>query len=254
MKPAGALIAAALLSACSTTGAETVPAARGYLSNSQVAALAEALPLSDAKFRSALPEAPPGTDRWWLAIVHAELRPPEAAQHFDCVMGVRFMDRPRPALTRLMARLAADADEASRAAARRRPTARPFAAENGETPCQRTNAAMRASPSWPAVGAAVGAAYGAVMAELAPDRADGARRIGREIGLSRAVCRMNWPADVDAGARLGQAVYAEARGDPDFGADLAAARAEVDAARAEGLTNPGCAAERRALGIRPDAG
>ena len=39
----------------------------------------------------------------------------------------------------------------------------------------------------------------------------------------------------------------------DFAGDLEAARIEVAAARAEGLTNPSCAAERRALGPRPGA-
>ena len=90
-------------------------------------------------------------------------------------------------------------------------------------------------------------AYGELFATLAPDRAVEVRRIGREIGLSRAVCRMNWTADVTDGAETGARLYAAAAATTDFAADLEAARAELAAARAEGLTHPGCAAERRAL-------
>ena len=50
------------------------------------------------------------------------------------------------------------------------------------------------------------------------------------------------------GVQIGRAVYEQAAATPDFAADLEAARAEVAVARAEGLTNPSCAAERRALG------
>jgi acid phosphatase (class A) len=255
LKPAGALIVAALLSACSTTRPGDVVVSEGYLSEAAIAGLADALPAPNRTAPPpAVPDVPPGTDRWWLAIVHAESRAPEAAQHFDCALNVRFLARPRPALSRVMARLALDAEAASRRAADRHRVARPFAIEGGPTPCQRVTPAMRASPSWPAGGAAVAAVYGALMAELAPDRAAEARRIGQELGLSRAICRMNAPVDVEAGARLGQSLYAEAARDAAFADDLAVARAEVVAARAEGLTNPGCAAERRALGIRPDGG
>ena len=47
-----------------------------------------------------------------------------------------------------------------------------------------------------------------MFADLAPDRAEAARQMGREIGLSRAICATNWPSDVQAGAALGEAVFA----------------------------------------------
>lgn len=190
----------------------------------------------------------PGTDRWWLATAHAQLAAPEAAQHFDCAVGVRFAEKPRPAVTRLMNRLLVDADSLTRRLAAQAPRPRPIKAIPGLEPCQRVNAAIREAPSWPASGAIAGAAWGEMFAELAPDRAEAVRRTGREIGWSRAVCRMNWPADVADGAALGVQLYAAAAQSSTFAADLEAARAEVVAARTEGLTNPGCAAERLAFG------
>jgi acid phosphatase (class A) len=58
---------------------------------------------------------------------------------------------------------------------------------------------------------------------------------------------MHYPSDVAAGEVLGKAVFAAAAATPGFDADLAAARAELAAARVTGLTNPGCASERLAL-------
>ena len=62
---------------------------------------------------------------------------------------------------------------------------------------------------------------------------------------------MNSAGDVSAGQQAAQALYPQIAASPTFRADLEAARAEIAAARAEGLGNPGCAAERRALASTP---
>lgn len=256
MKPAAVLAAALLASACA--GAAPPPhdgAIRGYSpSDSLDAMVAGAGTWRDRGDLAASESlrAMEDTDRWWLAIAHAELRPPEAAQHFDCVLGTRLAANPRPALTRIMNRLLADSAGLGARLAAANPRPRPIAADPSRRACQRTTEADRSSGSWPATGAVVGAAYGELFATLAPDRAAAARAMGRELGVSRAVCAMNWPSDVEDGLRLGQAVYARAMASPAFQPDLEAARAELASARAEGLTSPACAAERRAL--RPGGG
>lgn len=248
MSRAAVLAGCVLLGGCATQGGvPAIVAPPGYLETEAVRVLANSAG-SPSPFSPSdpLPDAP-GADRWWLAIAHAELRPPEAAQHFDCALGTRLAERPRPALTRVMNRLLVDADRLTRLMAEAHVRPRPIRVVQGLQPCQRTNEAVRDSPSWPAGGAVAGTAYGELFATLAPDRAVEVRRIGREIGLSRAVCRMNWTADVTDGAETGARLYAAAAATTDFAADLEAARAELAAARAEGLTHPGCAAERRAL-------
>lgn len=252
-----AAVAALILlpGACATGGTDGPVAlpATGYLDAAQLGALSDAFTPSG---RYAAPDedpradAGPGTDRWWMATAQAELRAPEAAQHFDCALGTRLTGAPRPALTRLMNRLLVDADSLTRRLATEHVRARPIAADPSLQPCQRVTDAMRDSPSWPANGAVAGAAYGEMFAALAPDQAEAVRRTGREIGVSRVVCRMNWPGDARDGRRIGEALYARAAATPGFAADLEAARTEVAAARAEGLTNPSCAAERRALRLR----
>lgn len=222
----------------------------GYLDGTALDALASGLAPSPQTLTWVADPADtgPGTDRWWMATAQAELRPPDAAQHFDCLLGTRLTAAPRPALTRLMTRLLIDSDSVTRRLAASHPRPRPIAVDPSLQPCQRVTDAMRDSPSWPANGAVAGAAYGEMFAALAPDRAEAARRRGGEIGHSRALCRMNWPGDVEDGARIGRTLYERAAFTPGFAADLEAARVEVATARAEGRTHPGCAAERRALG------
>ena len=259
MKRAAAVAACLLMGGCATAGrpVSTIAPVDGYLDSAAVTAIAAEFtpsPVDPQGEQAIFDSVEPGTDRWWLATAHAELRPPEAAQHFDCILGTRLAGRPRPALTRLMNRLLIDSASVAAALAERAPRRRPVAERSDLQSCVRMDDTVRNSPSWPAGGAVAGAAYGEMFATLAPDQAEAARRRGHDIGESRALCRVNWQADVIDGLQIGRAVYERAAATPAFAADLETARAEIAAARAERLTNPGCAAERRALAPRPDAG
>jgi len=253
LTPRAAVAAAIALAGCATA---PVPAGTppGYLTPAALDRLAALTPPpldSVPPWRAGLVDAvPAGTDRWWLATAHAELRSPWAAQHFDCVLGTRLLERPRPALNRAMARLGADAAALARRGlvlSESAPRRRPVAAIEGLEPCERVPDAVRDGPASPATGAVLAGAYGELFAALAPDAAGPARSLAREIGYSRVVCRMNWPPDVEAGLALGVGLYRQAESEPAFRADFEAARGELAAARAEGLTSPACAAERRAL-------
>jgi acid phosphatase (class A) len=251
VKTAAVVAACLMMGGCAAASALTVaPPVEGYLDAQAVQTATAGIspyPVHPDAEQAVFDLAAPGSDRWWLAIAQAELRPPEAAQHFDCVLGTRLAQRPRPALTRLMNRLLSDSLRVTAILAEREPRRRPVAERPDLQPCVRIDAVTRNSPSWPASGAVAGSAYGEMFAALAPDRADAARTRGLDIGLSRALCRVNWHADVTDGFQIGRTVYERAAATPEFVADLEAARVEVAAARAEGLTNPACAAERRAL-------
>ena len=260
MRPVAALGAAtAILLVVGCAGAPkpivTTPT-EGFLAPGMIARLAEAVPppptpgssqdLAD-KAASARFVALEDSDRWLLATSHAELRPPLALQHFDCALGVRLGSAETPALDRLMARVFHDANSVAERVKARQARPRPIGDDPNRRACQVVNAAARNSPSYPSGSAAVGAAYGEAFAALEPDRAEAARRIGHQIGVSRLICAMHYPTDVAAGEEIGRAVAVEAVQTPAFQADVAAARAELEAARRSGLTNPGCAAERAAL-------
>jgi len=233
-----------------------------YLSADALAALAAATPLP---VRPGSPEAAADqrgsdgwraledSDRWRLAQTHAEVRPHLAVQHFDCPLNTRLADDPPPALVRLLARSLQDASVASSAAKAAGFRARPIADDPARRACIRVDDDLRTSASHPSGHATVGALWGRIMGEAAPDQAEALIRIGDEIGVSRAVCALHYPSDVAAGQALGVALFEVVRRTPDYQADLAAARAEVAQARTLGQLNPGCAAERAALGQSLDA-
>jgi acid phosphatase (class A) len=251
---AGAVL---VLAACagSPKSVATLPK-DGYLSAGVLSDMAAAIPApptpgspQDAadKAASARYAALEDGDRWLLATSHAEVRPPLALQHFDCALGVRLGSAETPVLDRMMGRLFHDAASVAEQVKARQMRTRPVADDPQRRACQTLDAAARRSGSYPSGGAAVGVAYGEAFATLEPDRAEAVRRIGHQIGISRLVCAMHYPSDVAAGEAIGRQVAARAIADPAFQADMAAARAELAAARRTGLTNPGCAAERAAL-------
>lgn len=259
---ATAAVLAVLLSACAGTPAALrpeaarAPVAAGYLDETVVAALADAVPPPpapgsaedlDDKARSARFIALEDTDRWLLATAHAELRPPLALQHFDCALDARLEPAAVPQLTRLMQRLFHDADTVAERVKARAHRPRPVGDDLQRNACQRLTEAGRRSASYPSGSSTVGAVYGEAFAALDPARAEAARRMGDELGRSRLVCAMHYPRDVAAGDALGRAVFQAAAAQPAFQADLIAARAELAAVRATGARNPGCAAEARAL-------
>lgn len=262
----GVALIALAAGGCSTTpyGAPVAPAAptasgdAGYLADSRIMALAAAVPAptADGSTEQAADRAASdryrvleGGDRWLLATAHAELRPELARQHFDCALGVRFQGQATPRLTLLLERVLHDANEAAEQAKVRAFRPRPVGVDPNRPACQRVSAAGRASASYPSGSASVGVAYGEVMAAVDPAHATPAREIGRQIGVSRAVCAMHYDADVKAGADLGRAVAAEIVATPAFREDVRAARAELAEVRRTGLTNAGCTAEAATLAL-----
>ena len=268
---APALAATVLLAACASTpfgapvasavaapAAMSAPAPGGYLSADRVEALASSVPAPSAdgsaeqaadRALSDRYRAHEGGDRWLLATAHAELSPRLAAQHFDCALGGRFAAAPTPRLTALFDKVLKDANGAAEGAKARAFRPRPVGVDPARAACTTVSAAGRASASYPSGSATVGSAYGEAVAALDPAHAVAAREIGHQIGVSRLVCGMHYPADVAAGEVLGRAVFAEIVATPAFQADLEAAQAELAAVRTTGLTNPGCAAERAALAL-----
>lgn len=264
MRSRGASIIAfaALLSACAGTPAALRPEAartieaKGYLTGPLIRSLADATPPPPAagsptdladKARSSRFRTLEDSDRWLLATAHAELRPPLALQHFDCVLGVRLGSAATPNLNRLMQRLFEDSDAAAELVKTRGFRSRPVGDDPERRPCQRISEPGRKSASYPSGSSTVATVYGEAFAALDPERAPEVRRIAHEMGLSRLVCGMHYPSDVAAGEVLGKTVFDAAAATPGFNADLVAARAELAAARATGLTSPGCASERLAL-------
>ena len=267
MRRSALLLAALLLDACVGRDAFPAPAAppapaaaamAGYLPRDLLTRLGEATPASpaagseaEAADRAASAElaALADTPRWTLAQTHAEIAPALAVAHFDCPLDTRLSQEPPPALVRLLGRALRDAGFAANVAKERVFRARPFVDDPDRQVCIRVDADLAGNSSHPSGHAVAGTLFGEIMAEVAPDAAGEMRRRGREIGWSRAVCALHYPADVAAGHALGLELHRAMRDSAEYRADVAAARDEVAAARRLGRTNPGCASERAALAL-----
>jgi acid phosphatase (class A) len=253
-----ALAATALLTACAGAPRPPVQAdapTHGYLSEAVLAELADGAaprPVAGSSEDMADHAASDrmrvldGGERWLLATLHAEVRPPLGQQSFDCALGVRFGAEPTPKLNDLLTRVLLDANDVAERVKAVNPRRRPIGDDRARRACQTIDAAARDSNSYPSGTAAIAAAYGETLSALAPDRADAVRAAAHQIALSRVVCAMHWPSDVAAGETVGRAVMGRLVADPAYQADLTAAQAEVDAARARNQTSPACAAERSA--------
>jgi acid phosphatase (class A) len=85
--------------------------------------------------------------------------------------------------------------------------------------------------SYPSAHSSRGTVYALVLAELYPDKRQAILAVGRELGWDRVLMGKHFPTDVIAGRVLGQAIARDLLASAAFQRDLAAAKAEVEAAR-----------------------
>jgi acid phosphatase (class A) len=87
------------------------------------------------------------------------------------------------------------------------------------------------SDSYPSGHSTRGTLYSLVMAELFPESREAVLQIGKDIGWDRVLIGKHYPTDIFAGRVLGIATMRELMASPSFKRDLAAAKAEIEAAR-----------------------
>jgi acid phosphatase (class A) len=194
----------------------------------------------------------PGGPRWALATQDADLRFPDAAGAFSCALDVKIAPDTTPRLLGLMRRSFADAGLSTYPTKTRYQRARPFMVAGGPICTPDFERVLRSDGSYPSGHAAIGWTWALILAEAAPDRADAVLARGRAFMQSRVVCNVHWLSDIEAGGVLGSAVVARLHDEPEFRADLEAARSEIAAARAAGQhPTRDCKAEAAALASAP---
>ncbi|MEJ5023974.1 hypothetical protein WH300_04390 [Brucella anthropi] len=82
------------------------------------------------------------------------------------------------------------------------------------------------------------------LAEVNPKRADDLFKRGLSFGQSRVICNAHWQSDVDAGRIMGAATVAKLHSNPEFLADVQAARKELESANRPSVD---CTVEEQAL-------
>ncbi len=189
-----------------------------------------------------------GTARWQQATEDADLSSLQAVETFACAVDVPINETDTPRLYVLMHRTMSDAGLATYPTKNKYQRARPFTVNAGAICTPKEETFLRANGSYPSGHSAIGWGWALILTEIAPERADVILARGRSFGDSRVVCNVHWLSDVEEGRVLASATVAKLHSQADFRADLAAAGAEIAAARAKGL-HPArdCAKENASL-------
>jgi acid phosphatase (class A) len=196
-----------------------------------------------------------GTDRWKLASSDADLTFPHAASVFSCALDAPVTPSDTPRLYKMLQRVATDAGASTRSAKDRYRRPRPFMLNHAPTCFPAADDALRTSGSYPSGHAAIGWAWALVLSEASPDQNELILARGRAFGESRLLCNVHWASDVIEGRFTGAATVARLHTEPEFLADLEAAKAEITAARAKNLPpQSDCKLEAAALAETPPQG
>jgi acid phosphatase (class A) len=189
-----------------------------------------------------------GKSRWQLSRLDADLAFPQPAKNFSCAMGVDIDENRTPHLYRLMRKVLTDAGLSTYGVKNTFNRTRPFVVHNEGTCWPDQEPLLRNDGSYPSGHTAAGWAWALVFTEINPERADFLLKRGMEFGQSRVICNAHWQSDVDAGRIMGAATVAKLHSNAEFLADVEAARTEVKAEQANGLSaRLDCAAEEAAL-------
>jgi len=211
---------------------------------SAAAALDQEVAKANLAFRDTL--------RWRLAAMDANLSFPDAAGDFSCALGAPVTIEDTPRLYQMLRRVGTDAGFATYAAKDKYQHARPFMLDGQPICTPETEQRLRQQGSYPSGHASIGWAWALVLAEASSSEAQAILARGRAFGESRLVCNVHWASDVIEGRFIGAATVARLHAEPQFLADLAAARGELEAVRGRHLLpQRDCNFEAEALAETP---
>lgn len=190
------------------------------------------------------------TPRYALASRDADLSFPQVAGTFSCALGVPVSAQDTPRLYLLLQRSMVDAGLATYAAKDHYQRTRPFVFYKEKTCAPADEEALRKDGSYPSGHTAIGWAWALLLSELSPAQADAVLARGRAFGENRLICNAHWQSDVLQGRAVGAGAVAVLHANPQFNADMAAARAEINALRGNGVEPQDCTAEAAALKVK----
>lgn len=192
------------------------------------------------------------TARWALANSDADLSFPHAAGTFECALGAAVSEAATPHLYRLLRRSLTDLGGATYAAKTHYQRPRPFMSNEQPICTPKDREMLLKDGSYPSGHSAAGWGWALILTEVSPAETDALLKRGRSFNESRNVCNVHWYSDVVQARNVASGTVARLHAEPEFRADLDAARAELAVARRQGLKpDRDCAAEGRALALQP---
>ena len=187
------------------------------------------------------------TLRWELATLDNMDFFPEPVNAFSCSLDAPITENDTPHLYRLLLRIFDDVDWFDKPVKDHYQRPRPFFV-NKQPRCGTVY--YKRYISYPSGTAALGMAYALILSEIAPDKTEALLARGLAYSETTVICNINWYSDVLAGRILGAALVARLHAEPQFLEDLEAAKEELTAIRAKGLSpERDCDAEAAALAL-----
>lgn len=184
-----------------------------------------------------------GTPRW--AMAQADFSSRAVVGNMSCAVGVRIDPAATPATMKLILRMAPDITRASYGPKKAYERPRPYMIDPGET-CGPLPASEN-NYDYPSGHSAWGWAVALVLAEMLPERADAILVRGRAVGEGRVICGVHNYSSIVAGQTVAAAIVAAEHRSPEFQADFAAAKAEMEGALKASPVTEGCDAEAKML-------
>jgi len=225
-------MAAVVLAGCATTGPPYL--AKGAYDARQAVPPppAPGSPQDDQDRRTFLDtRALKDSPRWSLA--RQDTHEARVTDGFACALGFTPSPAATPKLAALLRRVADDVRPAVSSPKRHYKRKRPYQVDHGPL-CVRSGLVTALTSDYPSGHATWGWTVGLILAKAQPDRADAILARARAYGESRVVCGVHNASSADAGRINAEGLVKALEASPAFEADLAAVRAELDAARAAG--------------------
>lgn len=183
------------------------------------------------------------TPRGAMATQDVSQKSANMLRDYACALDLSLTPATAPKAVMLIQRAALDTAAQKNRAKDYYRRARPYKIDRG--PICQPHQELDDSFDYPSGHTTSGWTWALVLADLAPDRATQILARGRAYGQSRFICGAHNESAVEAGWFTADATMAVVRTQPQFQADVAAARAELDALRSDpAAPKPqGCAAE-----------
>lgn len=167
------------------------------------------------------------TPRWVMATRDADAKTADFLQHFSCALNLSLTPESAPQITKLAQNLSSDAGRLTGSSKDFYKRERPYFIDEGDTcrPREETGKSF----DYPSGHTIAGWAWASALAQIAADRVPQVLARGRAYGESRIVCGVHNVTAVEAGRLAATAVALMAQSNPQYQADLAAARGEYAA-------------------------
>jgi acid phosphatase (class A) len=191
-----------------------------------------------------------GSARWRLATDDVPASIADVMADFSCAAGITLSPVATPATFRLLTQANVDTGRATNAAKDVYKRQRPLVIDKGPI-CETDRESLAKSYDYPSGHTTRGWTFGLVLSDLLPERTTPLLVRARAYGESRIVCGAHNLSAIEAGRLSATTTMQAVRATPGYQTDVAAARAELAAARVNAPTPDAgqCSAETALTGV-----